>query len=532
MAKLDQHYEAVVVGAGIGGLSAALSLARAGRRVLVLEKNEGPGGNCSARKMGDYLFDLAVHQLTGVEGEGQCGAVLKDYDVLSKLKFARIDPFLVVDFPDRSYSLPGSWDGLRAALVKDFPVEEGAIDRLMAKMAVLKQDALIAQKILYGGNGVVNDMLEKGVPTSKWLSFPVSVVSMIIDGELSAEKLFRRYLHNDKLFSVATAAWPYLGVPPSQLSGMMMAFLFGGQHMEKTFYPVGSSQAIADTFVAAIEAHGGKVVCGAPVKKIVVTAGRAEGVVLEDGTRISSDYVVCNAPAEYAYRELLDEGEGKQKVLGKMRDMTKSIGPFKVYLGLDYDVSKHGLEKHEYLMYETYDHDETYAKMAAGYPSAISCYSPTQADPSLAPPGHSTVILTTMFPWQTKRDWRTHEAQIAEEMITRLEKRLPDVRKHIKVQRTLTPEKLRAHTNTTEGAMYGWANTISQVLIKRLPNKSPIRDFFHVGHWSQPGTGVTTCIISGWMVGNQIKKNYAGARPRVRAQVKEFLRRGLLDLLG
>jgi phytoene dehydrogenase-like protein len=240
-----------------------------------------------------------------------------------------------------------------------------------------------------------------------------------------------------------------------------------------------------------------------------VTDGRASGVVLGDGTKITANYVVCNAPAEYAYRELLDDGEGKRKVLRKMQGMTRSVGPFKVYLGLDFDVSKHGLEKHEYLMYDTYDHEETFRKMNAGFPSALSCYSPTQADPSLAPEGHSTVILTTMFPWQTTRDWRTHEAQIAEEMITRLEKRLPDVRKHIKVQKTLTPAKLREHTNTTEGAMYGWANTTSQVLIKRLPNKSPIKDFFHVGHWTQPGTGVTTSIISGWMVGNQITKTYA-----------------------
>lgn len=508
MTRLNGHYEAIVVGGGIGGLSTALCLARAGRKVLVLEKNDSPGGNCSARKMGDYMFDLAVHQLTGVEGEGQCGGVLKDYDVLKELKFARIDPFLVLDFPDRSYSLPGSWDGLRNALVKDFPEEQDSIDKLMRKMEVLKQDALIAQKILYGGNGVVNDLLDKAVPTSKWLSFPVSVLSMLVDGEISAERLFKRYLKNDRLRAVATAAWPYLGVPPSQLSGMMMAFLFGGQHMEKTFYPVGSSQKIADTFVSSIEAHGGTVALGAAVKKIVVTNGRASGVELEDGTKVTSNYVVCNAPAEYAYRELLDDGAGRQKVLGKMKEMTKSVGPFKVYLGLDFDVSKAGLEKHEYLMYDTYDHDETFAKMKAGYPSALSCYSPTQADPSLAPDGHSTVILTTMFPWQTTRDWRTHEAVIAEEMIDRLEKRIPDVRKHIKVQKTLTPEKLRSHTNTTEGAMYGWANTIQQVLIKRLPNKSPIRDFFHVGHWSQPGTGVTTCIISGWMVGNQITKSY------------------------
>ena len=78
MSRPGERFEAVVVGGGMGGLSAALSLARDGRKVLVLEKNASAGGNCTARKMGDYTFDLAVHQLTGVDGDGQCGGILKD----------------------------------------------------------------------------------------------------------------------------------------------------------------------------------------------------------------------------------------------------------------------------------------------------------------------------------------------------------------------------------------------------------------------------------------------------------------------
>lgn len=508
MAKVES-FEAIVVGGGIGGLSVALSLAKSGRRVVVLEKNASPGGNCSARKMGDYTFDLAVHQLTGVEGDGQCGVVLKDYGIRERLEFARIDPFLVLDYPDRSYSLPGSWGGLHDALCGYFPHERGSVERLMAKMEQIKQDALIAQRVLYGRNDVVGELLDKSVPKSKWLSFVLHGPAMLLEGELSAERLFKKYLHDEKLYSVACGAWPYLGVPPAQLSGMMMAFLFGGQHMEKTFYPKGSSQRVADTFVEAITQHGGEVRLGSPVSRIVVKDGRATGVELADGSRLEAACVVCNAPAPYVYQKLIDAAEVPQPLNARLGQMKKSVGPFKVYLGLDYDVAEHGLGQHEYLIYDTYDHEQTYARMCEGLPSALSAYAPTRVDPSLAPKGHSTVILTTMFPWTTQRDWRANADRVAEEMIDKLERRVPDVRKHIVVKNTLTPEKLRDYTNASDGAMYGWANTIDQVLIKRLPNKSPIKDLFHVGHWSQPGTGVTTSIISGWMVGNQLRKAYA-----------------------
>ena len=513
MSRPGERFEAVVVGGGMGGLSAALSLARDGRKVLVLEKNASAGGNCTARKMGDYTFDLAVHQLTGVDGDGQCGGILKDYGVRDRLDFARIDPFLVLDYPDRSYQLPGTWEGVRAALHGYFPESRAAIDRLMKKLEHLKQDTVIAQRVMYGDNPVVRELLEKGVPSSRWLAFPFGGLSLLSTGEKHAEALFRDYLKDDKLFAVVCGSWPYLGVPPSQLSAMMMALLFSGQHMEKTFYPRGSSQRVADTFVEAITAHGGEVRCEAPVKRIIIERGRATGVELEDGARIDAGYVVCNAPAPYVYGSLIDAEHVPPAFTRRLQSMKKSLGPFKVYLGLDYDVSAHGLGSHEYLLYNTYDHEETYRQMCAGVPAALSAYAPTQADPSLAPPGHSTVILTTMFPWQTTRDWRTHADDVAEEMIDLLERRVPDVRAHIVEQHTLTPEKLRQFTNASEGAMYGWANTRDQVLIKRLPNASPIGGLFHVGHWSQPGTGVTTAIISGWMVGNQLRRRYP-AQPR------------------
>ena len=82
-----EHYDVIIVGAGAGGLSVGTSIAQNGQKVLLVEKNDRPGGNCSAKKFGDYTFDLAVHQLTGVGEKGQCGAILRDYGVADKIEF-------------------------------------------------------------------------------------------------------------------------------------------------------------------------------------------------------------------------------------------------------------------------------------------------------------------------------------------------------------------------------------------------------------------------------------------------------------
>ena len=77
----------------------------------------------------------------------------------------------------------------------------------------------------------------------------------------------------------------------------------------------------------------------------------------------------------------------------------------------------------------------------------------------------------------------------------------------IDLKQIFTPEDLQRLTNASEGAMYGWANTTDQVLIQRMSMKSPVKGLYHVGHWTWFGTGVTTAIISGWMLGNRLLGN-------------------------
>jgi len=509
MEQLDDMYDVIVVGSGTGGLSTAISLAKNGQKVLVVEKNDRPGGNCTSRKVGDYTFDLAVHQLTGAGGDkGQCGAIFQEYGVSEKLNLSRIDPFLVLAMPDRDYNLPGNAEGFRNELVKEFPNEEADIDRFIKKLNRMKQDSIIAQRVLYGKSNVINKLMDRDVDSGKKLTFPLTGPKLLIDANLTGDDLFRKFIKNEKLLSILFASWPYLGLPPKKLSGVMQAFLVAGQYFEQTFYPVGSSQAVANAMRDVIEENRGKVLLNTAVKKIIIENKKATGVELDDGRIIKSKIVVCNAPARYAYNNLIDKEHVPAKFLKKVNDMKCSVGPFKVYLGLDFELSKNGMPSHEYLFYDSYDHEDVYDRMSNGYPAVLSAYTPNVADPTLAPKGHSTLVMTIMVNWKSDRDWRVHGDEIAEEMIDIVAKKVPNIREHIKVKHIFTPESLESATNSTDGSMYGWENNPKQVLTRRFPNTSFLKNFYHVGHWSQPGTGVTVAVMSGWMLGNYIKKKH------------------------
>ncbi len=507
MTQQGTKLDAVIIGAGPGGLSAGIALARRGRRVLIAEKNAVPGGNCTAYKAGDYTFDLAVHQLSGIADDGMCGRVLREYGIEGKVEFRRVDPFLTVQMPDRSYRVRAGRDAFHDELLKDFPEDRADIDRMMTGLDNLKKDSLIAQRLLYGGNPVVNGLMADTVDSRKRLTFPYTFATgLALMMPFTADTMLKRWVRNPRLRAVVHASWIYLGLPPERISGVMQNVFLSMQYTEGGYYPVGGSQRLADALAGAFLQAGGTLLLGSPVKRILTEGGRACGIELADGSRHLAGIVISGADSRHTYGDLLGGEAAPARFMRKLRRMSLSLGPFRVCLGLDYDVSKHGMENHEYILFPGYDHGATFSEMEKGKLSALSLYSPTSLSPGLAPAGHSTLILTDMLPWHCEPDWRGRREELADEMVAMAERRLlPGLSKHVKMRKLLDPEELSRLTNVSEGAMYGWANTPWQVLMHRLSMISPVKGLYHAGHWTRLGTGVTTSIISGWMLVNGLE---------------------------
>ena len=496
---MQDNTDVIVIGSGMGGLSAALGLARAGHKVLVCERNSVPGGNCSSFRVGEYTFDLAVHQLTGIDERGSCAQVLDAYEIKDRLKFFRIDPFVTLILPDREIPLPGNYAGLEKIMLERFPESKKDIRRILKTILSWRQDILITARIFQGKQAVKDSNYEK-IDLLKKLSYPFTGLFWFLNSRRTADSFFRILTKNKNVADLFAACWPYLGLPPDRASALWLTSCMSGVYGEHTYYPQGNSQKIADVFVGAIEENQGKVLLNAGVKKIIVKNNKAEGVVLENGKKIFARIVVSNADATQTFTKLIDPDKVPRKYLRKISKLEPSLGPFKVYLGLDFDVAQNGMDKHEYFFFESLDYTQCFEDLKKGRISCLSAYSPGYLEPGLAPKGHSTLILTVFFPWQTKRDWRSAKEQIAEEMIKLAEKKVKNLSKHIVVKKIFTPQDLNDFSLSYRGAMYGWANAPEQALIYRLKQTTPIKNLYLSGHWTIPGTGVTTAMLSGWML--------------------------------
>jgi len=510
-------YDAVIIGAGPGGLSASIGLARKGRKVLLVEKNEKVGGNCTSGKFGDYTFDLAVHQLSGISGNGACAGVLEEYGLDGKIEFKKINPFLIIGMPDRDYFIWGVEREFREQLFDYFPGEKKNICTMMDRLESMKMNGYIAQTLLYGINKKTVSALKKDLNLRKLprRSFD-AFFNMFLKGEMNAKEMARHWTGNDELLSVIHSSWVYLGLPPSRLSGLMMHIFLSMQYSSGTYYPVGGSQKLSDAMAGAFLEAGGKLTTCNPAVKILVENGRACGVELESGKKVYSNIVISNADMLHTYEKLLGPENAPAAFVDSLRRKEISMGPFRVCLGLNCNVAEKGLKHHEYMLFPGYDHDATYRDMLKGKITGLSVYSPSGISPGLAPEGHSTLILTSMIPWDSNPDWRGRENDIASEMIQMTERRLlPGLSAHVKVKEILTPEKLNGITNSCRGSMYGWANTPEQTLLKRVSMKSPVKGLFHVGHWTRPGTGVTSAILSGWILSKALTSPFSTLRKLV-----------------
>lgn len=492
-ATAGKAYDVIVIGSGIGGLTAASLLAKAGASVLVVEQHDRPGGYAHGFKRKRYCFDSGVHLTSGCSSEGYRGGqvihkVLQATDVDDQVEFIRVNPFCHAVYPDFNVSFPHSIEHFVAVLSERFPDEKTGLESLLQLCLQISEEAAVAEEVMATSEaGLIRSNL------SAMFEYRRATLASVLD----------EFISSPELKAIFATNWPYLGLPPSRVSFVYWATMFIGYLVDGAYYCKGGFQNLANTLVKGLVQNGGDIFYKSAVKKITIVGGRVHGVVLGSGQEFTASAVISNADMRQTVYQLTGKEYFPKRFLAKMERMSHSLSIFAVYIATSLDLESLEM-KHESFYYSDLDHDRNFYNTTVGNVSWISITIPTLIDASLAPQGEHIVMLTTLLPFDLCRDWRRHKAGFQEKMLELANEQIPGLKEHVLFIDSGSPGTMERYTLNHHGAAYGWDVTPEQTGPNRIQNQSPVSGLFFAGHWTAPGGGVYGVAVSGVQAAQQI----------------------------
>lgn len=502
-------YDAIVIGAGLGGLGCGAAFARQGFKVLVLEKHNKPGGYATTfKRSGGFVFDASLHSTTVGERDGVHNLIPGFPEIKDVTFVPHTDVWRAV-YPDDDIRFPArNIPGVIRLLADRFPDEQAGIQGLFDDMQGMSDDI---GKLSAAGGRVNPATFAKDYPTL------ARCFGKTWGGMVDAR------VKNPKLKGLVSSLWGYYGLPPSKLSAFYYALPTIGYLSSGGYYPIGKSQKLSDTFVKFITDKGGTVKLSTRVDKVLIKAGAAEGVRTEDGKEYRSRVVVANADPLNVFHKMIAPADQPQDYVARLDKLPVSISSFQIFLGLKKDLVKElGIKDSEIFYGTGYDVEAEYEAAMKG--EVGDGYGLTLYDnlyKGYSPEGRNTVSILTLqgyAPWEKyeadyaanrKTAYRKEKERMADIMIDLVEKTLmPGLRSAIRVRDVATPLTNVRYTANYRGAIYGWDQTLATSGPQRLAQKTPIKNLYLAGAWTFPGGGIGAVLSSGLACFGEIMKTW------------------------
>ncbi len=485
--------KALIVGAGIGGLAAALRLSRKGYQTTVIEANDYAGGKLHAIELKGYRFDLGPSLFT-----------MPDY-VTALFDLYDLEATSYFQYHRKETTCNYFWeDGTRfsAKSEQDLFIKEASdtFDENPERLgAYLKRNqekydltaSLFLEKSLHKRNTyLTKDTIKAILQLGK------------LDINTSLHKTNEHFFRNPKLVQLFNRYATYNGSSPYQTPGIMSMIPHVEMHFG-TFFPKGGMHRISQSLFELAQQKGITFKMNEKALDIHVEKGKAIGVSTNKST-YDAEIVVSNMDVYPTYKNLLKDQKQPQKVLKQERSSSALI----FYWGISREFPE--LDLHNILYSDHYEEefDFLFRRKSLHHDPTVYINITSKEEKSDAPKGHENWFVMINAPCNYDQDWAQLKAQARKHIIAKINRVLGvDLSQFITVEHLLDPVSIEQATGSYRGALYGAASNNKFAAFLRHPNFSrKIKNLYFCGGSVHPGGGIPLCLLSAKIVAELVPK--------------------------
>jgi phytoene dehydrogenase-like protein len=489
MQEIKNVYDAIIIGAGLGGLTTGALLAKKGHKVLVIESHDKPGGYATTFKRKNYTFEVSLHETTKSHIENvlhEADAENVEFIPVRNLRFKTNT--LDVTLPDNSFKV-------QEVLFDMFPLEKRSIKKFF----------LFLEHV----NGLIESLESKSL-SNKLYSLARFMLIMLRYGKKTLGEFLDETFCDEQLKILLALNAGFYHDQIYELSFLYFAIAQADFFSSGAYYIKGGSQKLSNALVKVIEQNNGKVILQHEVTNILIENKKVSGVEYQNALGMEtilhkafSKIVVANNALPNV-PQMLPKNEAK-KIKKSIKQKSISCSFFCIYIAFKRPLSEIGYNNYicgfgynsQSLrnFAESFKHED-YGKRLFGFVN----YS--HVDSALAPSGKgigTITLLDDLKNWEnvTDKEYKDKKERVAQIFLERIEEFIPGFKDEIEFYEVATPKTMKRYTQNTNGTAYGFANIPSQVIFKNLQNKSPINGLYFASAWAHPGGGFTGAVLSG-----------------------------------
>ena len=487
----------VVVGAGLGGLGAALRLQGMGHDVTVVEQREKPGGRASQIKDAGYTWDTGPSLITMpwvLEEVFAAGGL----DLNAEVTLRELDPF---------YRIFWAGEERHLDFARDRKAMQAEIAKFSARDAAAFPGYMDAMKPIYE-DGILGAGRQKFDSIGQLLRFTPRMVRL--GAALPLHYATSRHFEHERIREAFSFHALFIGGDPFRVPAIYGSLVYL-QFLDGVWYADGGVYAIIEAMARALDVR-----CGDGVERIETTQGRVTGVVTVGGKRIAADAVVTNADAMRVHEML---GRPKPR-----RPLKPSMSAFLLYLGTDRHFEKLG--HHTLLVgagYRRFIKDVTGGRQL---PANFSTYvhAPNRTEPAMAPDGGDSLCFLLPVPnLRSGTDWAAHADGLRDALVADLEQTfgLAGLGASVRVEHRMTPADFRDELGALDGNAWAMEPTLHQSAALRPPNRDKrVRGLYRVGGGTHPGAGIPGVLLGAEITAGLVGEDFgrgAGTHGEARA---------------